>query len=389
MSNQEISKSKQKRLAAEKARKEVKKKKNLIAFWSITIPLLILVLILFLVNYRKSHLPQYGKGLNANGCIDINTSEYASIDTTSMNFAKADIEPDSASVEADINSQLTAHQVISYDETLTITDGCRVKVAYTANLDGSVYAAASEEEGGFDMTIGYGALSEVVDEALIGQSIGKTVTVPVSYPDDYGVESLNGKTINYIVTVLGIYETAEFDDAFVQEYLYEDASTAAEYRQLIYDQYYDTNLESAIYNFIADSTVVIKYPEEYVDNQLKLMLDLNEKQFQSTKEMYASYGLNVEHVYKMYGYESEKDYKAQMRIDTETDIKYQLGVQLIYEQAGLSVSDEDVKTYFLTKEGYDETTYNDLLEEYGMPYLKNAVINQKVMEYLKETVVVK
>ncbi|MCQ2521550.1 MAG: FKBP-type peptidyl-prolyl cis-trans isomerase [Lachnospiraceae bacterium] len=389
MSTQEISKSKQKRLAMENARRDVKKKKNLTVFWAITIPLLIVALILVIIFYRKSQAGEYGKYLLEDGRIDITTSDYAFIDTTSMNFAKADIAPSDEEIESDINSQLASHQVLSEDDSLTIATGAKVKVAYSAILNGEPYASVSEEEGGFDMNLGYASLAKEVDDALIGAKKGDTLTIPVSYAEDYGVESLNGQTITYTVTVLGIYEAPAFNDAFVQEFLSEDASTAEEYKQLLYDQYYQTNLESAIYNFIADNTVVKKQPEDFNKNSFKLLRRMNNEQFQATKEQYAAYGINVNHVYELQGYDNQKDYEAQLKLDVENETAFLLGVQLIYEQSGLTNSPEEVKSYFLNDMGYDETTFNELVEECGMKYLANAVLSQKVINYLVETVPVK
>ncbi len=54
--------------------------------------------------------------------------------------------------------------------------------------------------------IGSGSYIDDFEDQLIGAHPGDTVEVTVTFPEDYGVEELNGKEAVFTVTVNGIYE---------------------------------------------------------------------------------------------------------------------------------------------------------------------------------------
>ena len=54
--------------------------------------------------------------------------------------------------------------------------------------------------------IGSGTYIDNFEEQLIGVHPGDEVEVTVTFPDDYGVDDLNGKEAVFDVTVNGIYE---------------------------------------------------------------------------------------------------------------------------------------------------------------------------------------
>lgn len=390
MSEQNISKSKQKRLQIEKARKDVKKKQNLIAFWSITIPLIIVLIVLAIVFYQKNSQGEYGKYLTSEGLIDVDEKEYVSIDTTSMNFAKADIEPTEEDIQIDIDSLLASHQTLSTDDSLTVNQGDKIHVTYNAILNGTTYASADESTGGMDMLIGNAFLGSDVDEALVGHKKGDNVTISVSYGEDYTDATLAGQVLTYHVTVEGIYTMPEFDDTFVREYLGEEADTAEGYRQMIYEEKYNNNLESAIYNFIDENAVSLKTPDDYIENAYKLMKRDEAETLAYYNSMYANYGLgSYNHLYELYGYESEAAYKEQMMIDLARESTYILAVQTIFHEAGLTNTPDEVRAYYMNEQGYSAEEYTSLVNEYTLNYVAPSSMNHQVMEYLKANVEIK
>ena len=59
---------------------------------------------------------------------------------------------------------------------------------------------------GTDLVIGSGSYIDDFEDQLIGAHPGDQVDVSVTFPEDYGVEELNGKEALFQVTVNGIYE---------------------------------------------------------------------------------------------------------------------------------------------------------------------------------------
>lgn len=64
----------------------------------------------------------------------------------------------------------------------------------------------STDGKGTDLVIGSGSYIDNFEDQLVGAHPGDEVEVTVTFPDDYGVDELNGKEAVFDVTVNGIYE---------------------------------------------------------------------------------------------------------------------------------------------------------------------------------------
>ena len=78
----------------------------------------------------------------------------------------------------------------STDTALTVEDGDTVNIDYVGTVDGEEFSGGNTNGAGTE---------------LIGAHPGDTVEVTVTFPEDYGVEELNGKEAVFTVTVNGIY----------------------------------------------------------------------------------------------------------------------------------------------------------------------------------------
>ncbi len=76
------------------------------------------------------------------------------------------------------------------------------------------------------------------------------------FPDDYGMESLNGQTVIFEVTLTGILEVPVFNDEFVKAN-YSDYSTTEELEQYLIDNY----VKNTVYTHLINDSTVIKYPK--------------------------------------------------------------------------------------------------------------------------------
>ncbi len=109
-------------------------------------------------------------------------------------------DADSSAEDADSDSSY------STDTSLTVEDGDTVNIDYTGYVDDVAFDGGSTNGAGADLTIGSGTYIDDFEEQLIGYHVGDTVTVNVTFPEDYGNEELNGKDAVFEVTINGIYE---------------------------------------------------------------------------------------------------------------------------------------------------------------------------------------
>ena len=93
----------------------------------------------------------------------------------------------------------------STDTALTVEDGDTVNIDYVGTVDGEEFSGGNTNGAGTDLVIGSGSYIDDFEDQLIGAHPGDTVEVTVTFPEDYGVEELNGKEAVFTVTVNGIY----------------------------------------------------------------------------------------------------------------------------------------------------------------------------------------
>ena len=112
---------------------------------------------------------------------------------------------DSTSDTYDTDSQDTGSSY-STDSSLTVEDGDTVNIDYVGSVDGVEFDGGNTQGMGTDLVIGSGSYIDDFEDQLIGAHPGDQVDVYVTFPEDYGVEELNGKEALFQVTVNGIYE---------------------------------------------------------------------------------------------------------------------------------------------------------------------------------------
>jgi len=112
---------------------------------------------------------------------------------------------DSTSDSYDTDSQDSGSSY-STDSSLTVEDGDTVNIDYVGSIDGVEFDGGNTQGMGTDLAIGSGSYIDDFEDQLIGAHPGDQVDVYVTFPEDYGVEELNGKEALFQVTVNGIYE---------------------------------------------------------------------------------------------------------------------------------------------------------------------------------------
>ncbi len=92
------------------------------------------------------------------------------------------------------------------DSSLTVKDGDSLNIDYTGTIDGEEFEGGSTDGSGTVLVVGSHSYIDDFEEQLIGHHPQETVEVNVTFPEDYGVEKLNGKDAVFQVTINGIYQ---------------------------------------------------------------------------------------------------------------------------------------------------------------------------------------
>ncbi|MCR4589063.1 MAG: FKBP-type peptidyl-prolyl cis-trans isomerase [Lachnospiraceae bacterium] len=391
---EELSASMEKRVAR---RKEVEGAKLRARIWkciAIVLIVAVLAVVAFYVGrfaYYKITATQessdYSAGLNDDGTIEGITditkySDPANIEETE--FALSDLEYSDESVEADIETELNSHKELVTDASATVADGDTVNIDYVGTVDGVAFEGGSTDGAGTDLEIGSGSYVDDFETQLVGTHPGDEVTVSVTFPEDYGKEELNGKDAEFAVTVNGVYQVPAFDDAFVQEYLSDNASTAEEYRQYLKDTHYDSSLEEAVKTYVEENSSAKKHYGPYLKKLRSLQKFVNEQNLAYYSYMYQMYGMEFNYTsYQEYEGLSDMDYEKELRSQAKATSTTVMAYQALFDQYGLSVSEDDYNA-FVEELGGEETA-----STYGKGYIMQMLRQEKVVEHLKTLAIVK
>ena len=329
----------------------------------------------------------YSAMLNEDGTIEgVNVTDYVkTFDIDGVTLKKADLEFTDAEVEEDIQAQLENFKELNTDKTLEVKSGDDVSIDYVGTMDGVEFDGGSAED--YTLTIGSGSFIDDFEDQLIGTHPGDQVTVDVTFPDPYeNNPDYAGKDASFAVTVKGIYELGEFNDAFVQKNLSDHAQTVDEYKQYLKDTNYESNLTNAISEYITNNISADKYPKDYVKHLKSLQMTIDEEEYNYMAQMYAAYGMSFDYssVMQYKGAANADEYETILQEAAEKACLNNMAYQDLAAKAGITVSDEDFETFKTENEITDE-----MLEQYGKAYLiQQYILPEKVQEYIKEHVTI-
>jgi trigger factor len=272
------------------------------------------------------------------------------------------------------------------DEQVTnraVADSDTVNIDYVGSIDGVEFDGGSTDGVGTDVTIGVTSYIDDFLEQLIGHTPGESFDIEVTFPEDYGEENLNGKDAVFAVTINYIVETVlpDLTDEFVLNNLSSDYgwSIVTEVEAGIKNDLQSLATVNYVREYIVENTNIISLPEALLKYQENSML--------SYYQNYASYyEMELEEFLSAYVGVATVDELLEANSANMTEAaNFYLIIQAIAEDAGISVSDEDVATYFKDYAGLDD--YSEYEENFGMPYLKFVALNQAVMDYLEDSAV--
>lgn len=274
-----------------------------------------------------------------------------------------------------------------------IADGTTVNIDYTGVLEGET----DPFEGGSDsdFTLEIGSHRIMFEDQLIGHKPGETVDVRITFPEDYGVEELNGKPADFKVTInyiCGEKIVPEWTDELVNELTFGNYTKTEDYEKYLRDDYEENKRAEAesnksaqvLDNIIANSKVITYSQEEvdeYYNDCVEYYTTLASTYYGSTLGEFAENMMGMD----------EEQFKEEAK---DAAYKYVVGnmalLAIAYDQ-GLSITEKEYEERLadLAEEsGYSST--EELEKEcadYGETYLWDEFLREKAMEYVLETVI--
>ena len=382
-----MTKSQAKRAARKKEVESAKKKAVFGKVVGYIVTLLLVIAIGALVGVmivkgmnKVTPLDDHSAGLDANGFItgvtarnDIDLADYRN-----LTVPLSEVEYTDEDVDAEIENYRNSNKVISEEEGLKVKDGDVVNIAYVGTVDGKEFEGGSADS--YDLGIGTGTFIEGFEEQLIGAENLSTFNVNVTFPEDYGVEDLNGKDAVFSVTINGIYVLPEFTDEYVAEKFGDKASTVEEYRQYLKDSNYKTNLKTYIETYLKDNSSVINYNKKYLKTLKSIKKSDDMQSYEYTALMYKQYlGYDYFTSFEDYTGKPEDEYDLSLVDIAKETYKENLIYQAILENETTTVDAAYYKDY-LAKTDHENEYYANQVEMYGEPYVLQMAVKEKALE---------
>ena len=324
----------------------------------------------------------YSDGLDENGFWSgITALDYVELFDYNKLSIPADIhEISDEDVESQKSSLLAEYSTSEQITDRAVADGDTVNIDYVGSVDGVEFEGGNTNGAGTEVTIGVTSYIDDFLEQLIGHMPGDTFDVEVTFPDDYSETSLQGKDAVFKTTVNHVVETteAELTDSFVTENFKDTYgwSTVDELNTGLRSDLQKNAITQYIQDELINLATVTNAPETLVTYQENSMI----KYYQDYADYYS---MEIDEYLTTYLNVSSIDELIETYADTLNDsVHYYLIIQAIAEDADLHVTDEDMTKYF--SEQFDSEDYSSFEEEYGLPYLKQIVLTDLVLNYISD-----
>lgn len=328
----------------------------------------------------------YFTGITASDYVDV-PADYAAL--------TVDIEPAAEvtdeDVEAQIDSLRTSKQELQdVTNRSVVQEGDVVNIDYVGRIDGEEFDGGSAE--GYDLTIGSGSFIDGFESGLVGQRVGETVTLELTFPEDYADSTKAGVAAEFDVTINAIkqYVTPALTDSFVTSLEMTDdfgnaVSTVDGLRAYVRNYLVESNesqytqrLEEAIKNTLLEKSTFKKdVPEAMVER-------VNSSIEQELTTYAQQYGVDLMTLMKLAYGSTEDSYLQDIRNMAEENVKKSMILKVIGDKEGLTMSDDDFQAELEkavnSASGY--TSVQDVPKEDVEAY-REILDRNKVMEFLK------
>lgn len=286
----------------------------------------------------SGNVQKVGTEDTSNSEADMSGTKYAADvtlpDYKSITVAESLVEvTDDLKKKVDFNVLLATIADFSHVEQLegTVAECDVVNIDYVGTIDGAEFEGGSAE--GTNLGIGSGDFIEGFEDGLIGVNTGETVTLSLTFPDDYD-EEFAGKDVVFKVTVnyiLGINDEFISDNSELLRYfLYryfskaELVTTEEEYRQIVNDGLRVQNIISCAFEKISEETEIteneVELSEFIAEN--KASYEQTATEYDMTLEEVLSYtvGFSTVEEYETYLKQIHKNMALMMALAAEEEI---------------------------------------------------------------------
>lgn len=347
-------------------------KKLLIGLGVVVAIVAVIAIILVFVNNKQSK--EYNYDLSKY----VKVGNYKGLEYASQKASVTDEE-----VDAEIQRRLQKAAKTENSKTGKVENGDTINISFVGKIDGKEFEGGSSEST--DITVGTTQMIDGFVEGLIGKNVGESVTLNLKFPDDYGKTDLQGKAVEFKVTINSKKKISvpKLNTEFVKKN--SKFTTVKEYKEGVKKELLnqkqksiDSTVKQELWSRIIDKSKAKKYPEK----------ELNEAMSQANKleESYKAQAQN-------YGMEWETYLKTVMRTDKKgfEKLKQEYAKNIVFNRMvmysiarseNISLSNREYKKEILKileDNGYDEESFKKAFGKDIETYADEQNWRQKIL----------
>lgn len=347
-------------------------KKLLIGSGVVVAIVAVIAVILVFVNNKQSK--EYNYDLSKY----VKVGNYKGLEYASQKASVTDEE-----VDAEIQRRLQKAAKTENSKTGKVENGDTINISFVGKIDGKEFEGGSSEST--DITVGTTQMIDGFVEGLIGKNVGESVTLNLKFPDDYGKTDLQGKAVEFKVTINSKKKISvpKLNKEFVKKN--SKFTTVKEYKESVKKELLnqkqksiDSTVKQELWSRIINKSKAKKYPEK----------ELNEAMSQANKleESYKAQAQN-------YGMEWETYLKTVMRTDKKgfEKLKQEYAKNIVFNRMvmysiarseNISLSNREYKKEILKileDNGYDEESFKKAFGKDIETYADEQNWRQKIL----------
>lgn len=260
-----------------------------------------------------------------------------------------------------------------------------VLIDYTGYVDGETSDSLQGKE--YSLELGSGTFIPGFEDQLVGASAGEDVEVNVTFPEEYNPQ-MAGKDARFEVHVQNVqeYQLDEWGDDFIRENLDYDSEEAM--KTTIREELEQTASEEA------DANVEYDLIQKFLDNCEFEIQDADVEAYiddmMSEYETYATaYQMELEDFLQQAMGITETQLREMFRETANFRVKMTISFHEVAEAEGLTVTQEEyMERGESLAEEYGYASVVDVEEVYSRAMIEEQMIQEKVIELIRENAVI-
>ena len=292
--------------------------------------------------------------------------------------------------DEDINKELNS--MAERNSRLVAVEDRPVETKDTVVMDFEGFVEGKAFEGGkaekYELEIGSNTFIPGFEEQMVGMKIDEEKDINVKFPEEYFSEELKGKDATFKVKVHEIKkkEMPEINDEFAKDT--SEFDTLEELKASIKEKIENENSNRAKYETEEEAikTVCNAAEVDIPSGMIETEIDNIVKDVEARLQYQ---GMNLDNYLKMIG-KTLEEFRKENEEQAKMSVKNRLVLEAVVKEEKIEADDDSVNTKVTEMAGTYGKKPEELKEnEQFMNYIKNFVINEKVVKFIVDNAKIK